>query len=252
MELEKLNTIYLLGIGGIGMSALARFFKGKEKTVSGYDKTSTPLTSALISEGIKVHFKEQPELIPENTDLVIYTPAIPPDNKEFLHVKDNSFPLLKRSEVLGILTQSGYTIAVAGTHGKTTITSLITHLLVCSEKNPTAFVGGISKNINSNFITSDNSDIYIVEADEYDRSFLQLNPDIAIITSIDPDHLDVYKTTNYLHESFYLFKRQIKDSGTLIRHISISLPENNCKHEYTYGLTENADIFAKNILIQHG
>lgn len=185
VDIKKIKKVYLLGIGGIGMSALARFFKAKGAQVSGYDKTKTTLTDELCKEGIKVHFDENIEMIPNDVDLVIYTPAIPKEHKEYIFLKEKGVEIHKRAEILGLITQDAYTIAVSGTHGKTTITSMIAHILKQSGKDIFSFIGGISKNYKSNLILSDKNLIAVVEADEFDRSFLQIHPDIAVISSMD-------------------------------------------------------------------
>ena len=199
------------------MSGLARYFHAIGVKVSGYDKTSTTLTKELENEGIHVHYEDNPELIPESIDIVCYTPAIPKDNKEYQYLINKGYTLTKRSEVLGLLTKDKFTIAVAGTHGKTSITSLIAHLLKHAGLKVTAFIGGISKNYNSNIIMSENPDIMIVEADEYDRSFLTLHPDIAVITAMDADHLDIYGSENNMQNAFIQFAGQIKkETGVLV------------------------------------
>lgn len=224
MNLTDLHRVYFLGIGGIGMSALARWFNSRGLAVSGYDKTDTPLTLKLIEEGIDIHFEDNPNLIDKEIledqakSLIIYTPAIPPDHREFNHLKKLNFNIYKRSEVLGMITSNHYTIAVAGTHGKTSTTSIIAHILNSSGKNCAAFVGGIMANYNSNLILpgNDNEDvIVVVEADEFDRSFLRLNPDLAVVTSADPDHLDIYGDGDHLKQSFRDFIGKISESGKL-------------------------------------
>ena len=212
----KGDNIYFLGIGGIGMSALARFFAAQGKQVEGYDKTPSPVTDGLMAEGIRVSFDDDPATVERLPDMVVYTPAVPRDNKIFKYLLHKDVPFLKRSHALGIVTKDNFTIAVAGTHGKTTITSLITHILKEEGFPVTGFVGGICNNYNSNLILSENTEIIVVEADEFDRSFLTLYPDIAVISSMDADHLDIYKDKKYLEESFFLFSRQIKENGTLI------------------------------------
>ena len=193
MELFKLNKIYFLGIGGIGMSALARYFNAKGVKVSGYDKTSTFLTQELEKEGIDIHYFDNPDFIDNSIELIIYTPAIPKDLKEWGFALQMDCPLMKRSEILGLLTKDYFTIAVAGTHGKTSITSMIAHVLHYAGIDIIAFIGGVSKNYNSNLLLNQNSKVIVVEADEFDRSFLNLNPDVVVVSSIDSDHLDIYK-----------------------------------------------------------
>jgi UDP-N-acetylmuramate--alanine ligase len=225
VKFEKIENVYLLGIGGIGMSALARYFNAMGKQVRGYDKTRTTLTEELAAEKMEVYFDEnvtrleKMKLTPENT-LVIYTPAVPTAHLEYQYLLSKGFQIKKRSEVLGLITENSYTIAVAGTHGKTTTSSLIAHILRSSGVDCSAFLGGITQNYHTNlFIGKDIGEpgaITVVEADEYDRSFLALHPDIAIITSIDADHLDIYGDQEHMHESYNLFARQVKRGGTLI------------------------------------
>lgn len=214
---ESLSPVYFLGIGGIGMSALARYFRHSGMEVSGYDKTPTPLTDQLQKEGMKIHFEDKPDLIPKKPGMVIYTPAIPKDHKEFLYFRRKKIQMLKRSEVLGKIAENYFTIAVAGTHGKTTTSVLISHLLKVAGIPHIAFLGGISRNYNTNFIYFGREPrICVVEADEFDRSFLRLKPDIAIITSADPDHLDIYHSHEQLLGSFEDFTGNIRKGGCLI------------------------------------
>ena len=247
-----MNCIYFLGIGGIGMSALARYFKSFGISVYGYDKTRTPLIDELLNEGIKIHFEENCDILPKNIDLVIYTPAIPLSHKELIYFKENKFNLKKRAEVLGQITEQFKTIAIAGTHGKTTITSIISHILSCANIPITSFIGGISKNINSNMLINKESKYIIVEADEYDRSFLTLHPDIAVISAMDADHLDIYKSKIYLDESFKLFAKQIKENGLLIHKSGLNLSNQKGKTRLTYHLKEKSDLFVSNISINKG
>ena len=198
------------------MSALARYFKQRGDVVNGYDLTESELTRQLVSEGIGVHYDDNPELIPQGVDMVIYTPAVPKENNEFQHFSQSGIPMLKRSQMLGELTKGKKCIAVAGTHGKTTTSSMIAHLLSKSDMGCSAFLGGISKNFNSNIHVDNKSDFVVVEADEYDRSFLQLHPYCAIITATDPDHLDIYGTHENLIDAFYQFANQTVEDGKLI------------------------------------
>ena len=209
------KTYYFLGIGGIGMSAIARYFKTMGHEVSGYDRTCTPLTQALESEGIGVHYEVDTDKIPANPDMVIYTPAIPDDNEELVFVRNRNFPLKKRAEVLGLLTEGKKCIAVAGSHGKTTTSGLIAHILSNSAIGCSAFLGGISKNFGSNFVINHKSKYVVVEADEYDRSFLQLHPHFSVITSADPDHLDIYGTHENLLAAFSQFANQTQHGGKI-------------------------------------
>src|SRR5450631_3913165 len=193
IDLDEVERIYFIGIGGIGMSAIARYFKLHGKEVSGYDKTETPLTRELVSEGIPVHYEDNPELAPRNAQLVVYTPAVPKDHKELEYYRRNNYTILKRSEVLGAITENSFNICVAGTHGKTTITAMIAHILRHSGFGCNAFLGGIAVNYNSNFWSSERN-VCVMEADEFDRSFLKLSPDMAVVTAMDADHLDIYGT----------------------------------------------------------
>lgn len=208
-------TYYFLGIGGIGMSAIARFFNQRGDTVIGYDRTESPLTQQLQSEGISIHYDDNPELLPQDIDLVVYTPAIPDDTAELLELKKRNIPIKKRSQILGELTKGKKCIAVAGTHGKTTTSSMIAHLLTKSGIGCSAFLGGICKNFNSNMIIDNNSPYVVVEADEYDRSFLQLHPFYSVITATDPDHLDIYGTHENLINAFQQFADQTDTEGHL-------------------------------------
>ncbi|NTW31756.1 MAG: UDP-N-acetylmuramate--L-alanine ligase [Bacteroidetes bacterium] len=250
-DIKKIKSIYFLGIGGIGMSALARYFKAIGVNVSGYDKTSTTLTNELIKENITVHFDENIDSIPKDTELVIYTPAIPADNKEYIYLKENGYDLRKRAEILGLITQNSFTVAITGTHGKTTITSMVAHILKQSGKDVFSFIGGISKNYNSNLILSEKNSIAVVEADEFDRSFLQLHPDIAVISAMDADHLDIYGSKDYLVESFALFAKQIKENGILFLKKSLTL-NNVAVPVKSYSANEKADYFASNVKVENG
>ena len=247
MKLSEIKEIYFLGIGGIGMSALARYFLASGKKVSGYDKTPTPLTDELIKEGAEIHFEDRPDLIPSNIDLVILTPAIPSSLNELHFVEKLDVPLLKRSEVLGEISKDKFTIAVAGTHGKTTISSMIAHIFKCANADFTAIIGGIATNYNSNFIGNKNGEILIVEADEFDRSFLTLYPDIAVISSVDADHLDIYGTKDSVDKSFQLFADQIKENGSLVLKSGLAIQKEN--KLYTYSLSDGENF--KAISIEH-
>ena len=207
---------YFLGIGGIGMSAIARFLHQRGDSVSGYDRTPSPLTRQLEQEGIPVHYDDDPSLIPSHIDLVIYTPAVPTDTAEYQHLLALGLPIKKRSQVLGELTRGKRCIAVAGTHGKTSTSTLIAHLLSQTELGCSAFLGGISKNFGSNLLVNNDSEYVVVEADEYDRSFLQLHPYCAVITATDDDHLDIYGTHENLLQAFHQFAAQVDPEGTLI------------------------------------
>lgn len=206
---------YFLGIGGIGMSALARFFKRRGDMVSGYDRTPSPLTEELEHEGIAVHYDDNPSLIPAEIDMVVYTPAIPQDLQEFVTLRERGVKMEKRSQVLGELTRGKKCIAVAGSHGKTTTTTLIAHLLHNADCGCSAFLGGVSKNFGSNLLVNNKSEYVVVEADEYDRSFLQLHPHMAVITATDPDHLDIYGTHEAMMEAYLQFANQTDPDGRL-------------------------------------
>lgn len=215
MDLSNVKHVYFIGIGGIGMSAIARYFLRLGIMVSGYDKTETVLTSELEAEGIFIHFNDDISVVPVDIDLVVYTPAIPSDHQGLNFVKRQNLPLMKRSEVLGLISRSKVGIAIAGTHGKTTTSTLTAFLLDKSGLKPSAFLGGIASDYQSNFISGD-SDLVVLEADEFDRSFLHLTPTIAVILSMDADHLDIYGHHDKMVESFIDFARQIKPNGLLL------------------------------------
>ncbi len=227
-NLSEIKSIYLIGIGGIGMSALARYFNNRGVKISGYDKTPSSLTDELQLEGIEIHFEENISLLPKEIDLVVYTPAVPNEHVELVYFRKNNYDVIKRSDLLEEVTKDAFTIAVAGTHGKTTTTSMIAHLLKSSGYDCTAFLGGITVNYNTNFLSGKNN-VIVVEADEYDRSFLKLHPDISIITSADPDHLDIYGTGEEVVKSFIDFAHQLKKDGSLI--VKHELPFRNSLHE---------------------
>jgi UDP-N-acetylmuramate--alanine ligase len=250
---DGIRRIYFIGIGGIGMSALARYFRSQGKGVSGYDKTETELTRQLIGEGIPVHYEENLDLAPKDVQLVVYTPAVARDNKELLYYQQQGYTIMKRSEVLGVITKSSFNICVAGTHGKTTISTMIAHILRHSGYGCNAFLGGISVNYDSNF-WSDQRNVCVVEADEYDRSFLKLSPDIAVITAMDADHLDIYGTKEALEEAFIRFSQQLKSGGLLISKYGLSR-DNQLKagrHIRYHIKDEHADIHAENIRLSQG
>ena len=245
MDLNSVKRVFFLGIGGIGMSAIARFFKSKGIEVYGYDKTPTILTSNLLKEGIEIHFDDNIKNIPDNIDLYIYTPAIPSDNNEFKYLKENNIKLYKRSEVLRIITQKLKAIAIAGTHGKTTISTLTAHILKQSSFDCNAFLGGISKNYNTNLLLSERSDYVVIEADEYDKSFLNLSPYFASISSIDADHLDIYGDKLNLSETFNEFANKVQKDGKLF--IKKGLEIFTKVKKYSYSLTDKSDFYADNI-----
>ena len=242
--------VYFLGIGGIGMSALARYFKANGYEVSGYDRTQSPLTQRLETEGISVHYVDDPAMIPENIDFCVLTPAIPADSKELNYLRDKNVKIVKRAEVLGMLSRQHNSIAIGGTHGKTTTTALVTHILMTAGKKLSAFIGGIARNIDSNVVIGDaNDECVVMEADEFDHSFLQLSPYVSVVTSIDADHLDIYGDYQHVVDSFNEFVNKTSDDGLVVYHAD--LPINTDKKHITYGL-ENADVIAENICVNQG
>lgn len=253
MELKKIHRIYFIGIGGIGMSAIARFFNEKGAAVSGYDRTSTQLTQQLEAEGIRIHYTEDLEQIDKGADLVVYTPAIPATQKELVYYRENGYEVVKRSDVLQEITRELFAITVAGTHGKTTVSTMVAHLLRHSGYGCNAFLGGISSNYGKNFWSSDKP-VAVIEADEYDRSFLKLNPDIALLTAMDPDHLDIYGTEQAVEEAFIQYTQNIKPNGTLLARHGLSRgSELKGDNKLTYSLQNSAaDIYATNIRMDNG
>lgn len=248
--LEK-GEVYFIGIGGIGMSALARYFNAKGIKVSGYDKVRTPLTINLEQSGIKIHYEEDINAIPKEAKLVVYTPAIPSDHKELVYYQKNNYRVVKRSDVLQFITEYAFNICVAGSHGKTTTTSMIAHILRDSDYGCNAFLGGIAANYNTNFWSSEKN-VCVVEADEYDRSFLKLIPDIAVITAIDSDHLDIYGTIEEVEKAFLQFANKVKPGGCLISKYGLKQKANlKSDHHYTYSLDNiNADVYATQIRVE--
>jgi UDP-N-acetylmuramate--alanine ligase len=250
MNLKNLNNIYFIGIGGIGMSALARYFLANGKQVAGYDKTQTEITNMLLDLGVSVHFEDaigqvDKTFLNKEKTLVVYTPAVPKNHSELQYFKGNGFKVLKRSEVLGLVTENTYCLAVAGTHGKTTTTSILGHLMYECDVELTAFLGGITENYNSNLILR-GTDVSVVEADEFDRSFLTLSPNLACITSMDADHLDIYGDSSELMKSFEDFSKRIKPNGKLF--VKNGLPLKGI----TYGIEDDANYSAQNIKIENG
>mgnify|MGYP001162431653 CR=1 FL=1 len=259
MNILTQDKVYFIGVGGIGMSSLARYFHAQGKQVGGYDKTETLLTKSLVEEGIKIHYDD--DNIPDwmlNADheksLVVYTPAIPESNQELKYFKQNGFNVCKRAEVLGFVTQDTYTIAVAGTHGKTTTSTLLAHILRFCDIDCTAFLGGVSNNYNTNLLISKKENIVVVEADEYDRSFLKLSPDLAIITSLDPDHMDIFQDEVDFKNTFQAFAKRVKQKGILLvnKHIDIDfdVPENGSI--FTYSANIKADFMAHHLRLEEG
>ena len=239
------RNIYFIGIGGIGMSAIARYYNVKGFKVSGYDKTPSPLTHALEEEGIEVHYTDDISYVPADIEetLVVYTPAIPKDMGELIYVQEKGYRVIKRSRMLGEIAHGQRCLAVAGTHGKTTTSTLLSHLFTDSEEGCSAFLGGISKNYNSNLLTHEN-DVIVAEADEFDRSFLQLFPEIAVITSMDADHLDIYGDEAHIREAFKAFASQV-DGSVIVKH-GLDITEKDTKakiYTYAYG-DSNADFYA--------
>jgi UDP-N-acetylmuramate--alanine ligase len=252
VNLENIRKIYFLGIGGIGMSALARYFMARGVDIHGYDKTPTALTAELEQEGMLIHFNDDPSRIPADADLIIYTPAVPKTLEEFRAAEKSGIPMFKRARVVGIISEGKTTVAVAGTHGKTSISSLTAHILMQAGYPVTALIGGISKNYQSNYVTSGKEDIMVVEADEYDRSFLYLHPDIAVISAIDPDHLDIYGTAGEMHNSFNDFARNIKPDGRLIIRDGLEIKLNADTRRIDYAAEERSDLFAVNLRAENG
>ena len=252
-SIRNVKSVYFIGIGGIGMSALARYFKGRGARVSGYDKTETELTRQLAAEGIGVHYTEDVSLIPKDAQVVVYTPAVPKEHAELVYYQQNGFPVLKRSDILGGITEESFNICVAGTHGKTTTSTMVAHILRHSGFGGNAFLGGISVNYDTNFWTSFN-DVAVVEADEYDRSFWKLSPDVAIITSMDPDHLDIYGDAKTMEDAFVTFGNKLKPGGLLISKFGLSrIREIQADRHWSYSLQNDAaDVYAANIRIGNG
>ena len=246
-------SVYFLGIGGIGMSALARYFNSKGIAVSGYDKTETTLSKQLVSEGISVHYEDKIELIDKNAKLVVYTPAVPKDHKELNYYLDNNYTVVKRSDVLGAVTASAFNICVAGTHGKTTTSTMVAHILRHSGYGCNAFLGGIAVNYNTNFWHSEKN-VCVAEADEYDRSFLKLSPDVAIISSMDADHLDIYGTAENMEQAFIDFAARIKPGGLLISKYGLKRNKDlKAPNHITYDVqNDKADVNAYNIRMNNG
>ena len=252
-EIKKIRSVYFIGIGGIGMSAIARFFHSNGIRVSGYDRGETGLIKELEAEGIQIHFDENVEMIPKDVDIVVYTPAVPRDHKELVFYERNGYKVVKRSDVLQMITKSSFNICVAGTHGKTTTTTMIAHLLRDSGYGCNAFLGGISVNYGTNFWGSERN-VCVVEADEYDRSFLKLDPDVAVISSMDPDHLDIYGTAQAMEEAFVDFSKKIKPGGLLISKFGLKRGKDLAASRHlTYSLqNESADAYAGNIRMRNG
>ena len=249
---EILESVYFIGIGGIGMSALARYFHRRGCRVAGYDRTPSPLTRQLEKEGIGVHYEEALPAVPGRVDLCVYTPAVPQTHAEYCALRGKGVPCMKRAEVLGAISREKYTVALAGTHGKTSMTAL-TALLLRARQPLTAFIGGIANNFQSNLLDDEGSCCMVVEADEFDRSFLQLTPDIAVVSSMDADHLDIYRTVDALREAFDGFSCQIKEGGCLITKPELRHYFHTPRRVYTYSLQDAAaDFRVENLRIADG
>ena len=250
MQPDSLKKIYFLGIGGIGMSAIARYFNGSGCEIYGYDRTETTLTKKLVREGMKIHYEENPELIPPGVDLVVWTPAVPVEHAEWQFFKNAGTPMMKRAEVLGLISRTHRSIAVAGTHGKTTTSSMVAHLLHSGGIRCTAFLGGICENFGSNYVAGD-SDWVVVEADEYDRSFLHLSPDVAVLLSTDPDHLDIYGDADRVMDTgFRAFLGKVKPGGRILMKADLAGDFENMECQ-TFGL-QKGDFSARNVRVQDG
>lgn len=258
MNIENIKSVYFVGAGGIGMSALIRYFLSKGKTVAGYDRTPSELTERLIVEGAQIHYEENVDLIPQackdkDTTLVVFTPAIPHDHRELAYFRQKGFEIHKRAQVLGLITRGSKALCVAGTHGKTTTSTMAAHLLHQSHVGCTAFLGGISKNYGTNLLLSADSPYTVIEADEFDRSFHWLSPYMSVITATDPDHLDIYGTKEAYLESFRHYTTLIQPGGALIIHTGLEMKPDVQPgvRTYTYSRTEG-DFHAENIRIGGG
>ncbi|PUZ27475.1 UDP-N-acetylmuramate--L-alanine ligase [Chitinophaga costaii] len=253
IAIKNIQRVYFIGIGGIGMSAIARYFNENGASVGGYDRTETSLTQQLVTEGMHIHYTDDVQALDREANVVVYTPAIPAGHAELNWYRDHGYTVVKRSDILQAITNEMYAITIAGTHGKTTISTMTAHILRHSGYGCNAFLGGISVNYNRNFWSSDRK-VAVIEADEYDRSFLKLNPDIAVLTAMDPDHLDIYGTPEAMEEAFIQYTKNIKPNGTLLakyglkRHTDLATP-----NKITYSLTNNqANIYAVNIRPEAG
>ena len=251
--LTNIKRIYFIGIGGIGMSALARYFNTQGVAVAGYDKTPTGLTADLEKEGIAIHFEDDIHKIDKEATVIVYTPAIPVEHTELNYYRDNGYLVVKRSDVLNWITENAFTIAIAGTHGKTTTTSMTAHILRHSGFGCNAFLGGIASNYNTNF-WSHEKNVVVVEADEYDRSFLKLAPNIAVVTAVDPDHLDIYGTAEEVLKAFGQFTDKIKVGGTLIQKMGTEFSvDNSNKNVFSYGYNKDeASYHTQNLIVVDG
>ncbi|HZF65241.1 MAG TPA: UDP-N-acetylmuramate--L-alanine ligase [Chitinophagaceae bacterium] len=247
-----MKVIYFIGIGGIGMSAIARFFQARGAAVSGYDKTPTDLTKELEAAGIAIHYNEDVAVIPKDANLVVYTPAVPDEHAELVFYRSNGYNVVKRSDVLQIITKDTFNVCIAGTHGKTTISTLTAHILKQSGYGCTAFLGGIAVNYGTNFWSTSDSTV-VVEADEYDRSFLKLSPNIAVITSMDADHLDIYGDEVSMQDAFVQFGNKVDEQGLLISKFGLKRTREIARKKMSYSLSNDAaDAFAFDIKIENG
>ncbi len=256
MNLDHYKNIYFLGIGGIGMSAIARWFRAQGFTVGGYDKTATELTARLKEEGMDIHYDDQVGRIPtafykKEETLVVFTPAVPKDNVELLYFQNNDYPMMKRAQVLGLLTKDMFTIGIAGTHGKTTTSSMTAHVLKACGIKVNAFLGGITVNYESNLLIGEKNGVVVVEADEFDRSFLTLYPDIAVVTSTDADHLDIYGEAEEVKRSFALYASQIKEGGKLFLRegLDVGQPKGVETKQYAW---DGKGIRTENLTVENG
>jgi UDP-N-acetylmuramate--alanine ligase len=259
LKIEDIKCVFFVGIGGIGMSALARFFNLKGVKVAGYDKTETLLTKKLVEEGITVHYSDDIALLPSQIDLVVYTPAVPKDHSQLVHLLNTGTPILKRAELLGVISRSSKTIAVAGTHGKTTTSCMVAHTLLECKENISAFLGGIMSGRETNYFLG-NSDYVVVEADEFDRSFLHLSPYIAVVNSIDPDHLDIYGTNEKVRESYLAFiNKTIPGGHLLLSEVAAEdlgvevVKELRAKYKVViFGYSEDCDVYLSVLKVENG
>lgn len=256
-DITHIQTIYFLGIGGIGMSALARYFVAQGVHVAGYDRTPSPLTRAMEQEGIAIRYDDDTQAVEQlspDTTVVVRTPAVPADEPIYRYFREHSFTILKRAEALGLVTRSMRALCVAGTHGKTTTSTMLAHILHGSHVGASAFLGGISNNYHSNLLIDKKSDYVVVEADEYDRSFHHLSPCMSVITSIDPDHLDIYGTEEAYRESFVHYAALIQEALVVKKSVLAANPAlaDGAKHTYTYAVDEPADFYADHIRVEDG
>lgn len=253
INIKDIRHIYFIGIGGIGMSALARYFHSLGIGVSGYDKTPSPLTLELEAAGMNIHYTDDLAKAPRDADAVVFTPAIPADHTELSFYRENGYPVMKRSDVLQIISEHAFNICVAGTHGKTTISSMVAHILRDTGYGCNAFLGGISSNYHTNFWSHERN-LCVIEADEYDRSFLKLSPDIAIISAMDPDHLDIYGTASEMEDAYIKFVRKMRVGGLLISREGLKREEELVADQHDkYSLSpEHATVYARNLRIEQG